>query len=316
MFGSQRLALSLVLISLAAVLGAGREAHAQEPPAIPSVQVPASLTTSGSYSAQVSTPGQFFERAGTYQASVTFTAAVSVSGVNILGPSGNFQAGGPFTAAVSAPGITPFTVTGTYTAAGTFAAGTFTSSGQWVVNTGGNASGSHRGGGTYDLATMTAAANGQYDGTVTSSPRGPFNVQGPYSGSGAITVGVVRMTYAEALQTSALTDMIAGIAATAAAGPLAAAALEMQNTTTPPAAGTAGAFSGGTIAPAGVSIVSFTGTTAQLGIAGAAAKAVTVAATVNGKMLVYVVGAPMFVNADFNAAFPTGFNGTLVIVKT
>ena len=54
----------------------------------------------------------------------------------------------------------------------------------------------------------------------------------------------------------------------------------------------------------------------QLGAAAAAAKVVTVSATVNGKMLVYVVGAPTFVNADFNAAFPSGLNGTLVIVKT
>ena len=87
-------------------------------------------------------------------------------------------------------------------------------------------------------------------------------------------------------------------------------------TTPPPAAGTGGTFSGGTIAPAGVSIVSFTGTTAQLNTSGAAAKAVSVTATVGGKMITFVVGAPDFVNAEFNAAFPTGLSGTLVIVKT
>ena len=87
-------------------------------------------------------------------------------------------------------------------------------------------------------------------------------------------------------------------------------------TPTPPTpAGTAGAFSGGTIAASGVSIVSFTGTTAQLDTAGAAAKLVSVTATVSGKALTFVVGAPDFVNTDFNAAFPTGLSGTLVIVK-
>lgn len=83
-----------------------------------------------------------------------------------------------------------------------------------------------------------------------------------------------------------------------------------------PTPGTSGSFSGGTIAPAGVSIVSFTGTTAQLTTAGTAAKVVSVSATVNGKMITFVIGAPDFVNAEFNAAFPTGLNGTLVIVKT
>ena len=77
-------------------------------------------------------------------------------------------------------------------------------------------------------------------------------------------------------------------------------------------------FSGGTIAASGVSIVSFTGTTAQLDAVGAANTPliVTVSATVGGKLITFVIGAPAFVNADFNAAFPTGLNATLVIVKT
>lgn len=87
---------------------------------------------------------------------------------------------------------------------------------------------------------------------------------------------------------------------------------------TPPAppAATGGTFSGGTIAASGVSIVSFTGTTAQLGAASAASKIVSVTATVGGKALTFVVGAPDFVNTDFNAAFAGGLNGALVIVRT
>ena len=86
-------------------------------------------------------------------------------------------------------------------------------------------------------------------------------------------------------------------------------------TPTPPAA-TGGTFTGGTIAASGVSIVSFTGTTAQLDTAGAASKLVSVTATVGGKMITFVVGAPDFVNAEFNPAFVRGLNGVLVIVKT
>lgn len=83
---------------------------------------------------------------------------------------------------------------------------------------------------------------------------------------------------------------------------------------TPPAA-TGGAFSGDTIAASGVSIVSFTGTTAQLSTAGAASKVVSVTGAAAGKLLTFVVGAPAFVNTEFNAAFPTGLSGTLVVVK-
>ena len=83
-----------------------------------------------------------------------------------------------------------------------------------------------------------------------------------------------------------------------------------------PPAGTVGVFTGGTIAPQGVSIVSFTGTVAQLGTAGTAAKVVSASATTGGKMITYVVGAPDFVNAEFNAAFPAGLSATFLILKT
>ncbi len=86
--------------------------------------------------------------------------------------------------------------------------------------------------------------------------------------------------------------------------------------TPPPAGSGSGSFSGGTIAASGVSLVSFTGTTAQLDTAAAASKLVSVSATVSGKLLTFVVGAPSFVNADFNAAFPGGLSATLVIVKS
>ena len=317
--------LSLVLVALALVTGAAlpRTASAQQAPAALSTSVPGTLTASGTYSARVTTPGAgSFERAGTYSASVTFTAAVYITGVNILGPSGNYQASGPFTATVSASGVTPFVVTGTYTAAGTFSTGTFVSSGQWTLDSGGNASGTHNGGGTYNLSAMTVAANGQYTGTVTGSPRGPFSIEGPYAGNGSFTIGGTGAGGAPAPRpatdplTSAITDLIGGIAGQAITGPVAATALEMRNTATPPAGSTAGTFATGSVAPSGVSIVPFSGTTAQLGVAVAATKAVSVSATVGGRMITYVVGAPSFVNLDFDVAFPAGLNGIPVIVKT
>ena len=87
-------------------------------------------------------------------------------------------------------------------------------------------------------------------------------------------------------------------------------------TTTAAGAGTpAGVgFAGGTIAPAGISIVTFTGTLEQLNTAAATAKVASVTVLSNGKPVTFIVGAPAFVNSDFTAAFPTGLKGTLVIV--
>ena len=76
-----------------------------------------------------------------------------------------------------------------------------------------------------------------------------------------------------------------------------------------------GAFVG-TVSATGTSIVTFTGTVAQLAATATEAKAVTVTATVGGKFVTHVVGAPAFVNADFAAAFPTGLTSQgLIIVK-
>lgn len=75
-------------------------------------------------------------------------------------------------------------------------------------------------------------------------------------------------------------------------------------------------FTGGRVASAGISIVSFTGTIAELNAAGLAANAVTISATVNGRLRTYVVGAPDFVNAEFAAAFPNGLKDVPVILRT
>lgn len=77
-----------------------------------------------------------------------------------------------------------------------------------------------------------------------------------------------------------------------------------------------GSFSGGTIAAGGVSIVAFTGAIADLNAAGVAVNAISVTAAVGGKSVIFVVNAPSFVNAEFNAAFPSGLSGALVVVKT
>lgn len=76
-----------------------------------------------------------------------------------------------------------------------------------------------------------------------------------------------------------------------------------------------GSFSGD-IAASGVSIVSFDGgSVADLGAAASAAGLTSVWVTIDGDMIGYIVGAPAFVNAAFNAAFPDGLaEGTLAIV--
>jgi len=57
------------------------------------------------------------------------------------------------------------------------------------------------------------------------------------------------------------------------------------------------------------------GTVAELDADGVAAGATSISVTVDGAYVVYVVGAPEFVNAAFNAQFPTSVpNGTVVLV--
>lgn len=77
-------------------------------------------------------------------------------------------------------------------------------------------------------------------------------------------------------------------------------------------------FSGAKIADAGLSIVSFTGTTALLDAVGTSnnPKVITVSVTVDGKIITHVIGAPAFVNANFRAAFLRGLDATYMIVKT
>lgn len=303
-----------LLVGIVWVHGVAPGASAQIPSLGDASEVSGTMASAGDYGATVGSAGQFFERSGTYDAAVSFEANVVITALDILTLSGGYEATGPFTATVSAPGIPPFVVTGTYGASGTFSGGVFTSAGQWVLVSGGAASGTHSGGGTYEIQSLTAFAEGQYQGTVTESPRGELTVDGPYSGSGTYTTNTLSVivegpTSASALQVSALADMIAGIAGLVASGPIAATAIEMQS----PAVPAIGGFSGD-IAPSGVSLTTFNGSLAQLANAAASADLTTVAATSAGRLYLYVVGAPTFVNTLFTATFPSGFSGSPVIV--
>jgi hypothetical protein len=77
-----------------------------------------------------------------------------------------------------------------------------------------------------------------------------------------------------------------------------------------------GSFTG-TIAASGVSLVIFDGGTVEdLAAAATEAGLVSVSLTVDGSFVVYIPGAPAFVNAAFNAAFADGIAAnTPVIVK-
>jgi len=300
------------------------------------------VNSSGSYDSTVTSGGQSFPRPGTYQAAVTFSADVALSGLNLLTQSGGYTANGPFTATVSAPDVAPFIVTGTFTAAGTFAAGTFVSSGAWTLTSGGQATGSHQGGGTYSLSG-SANANGQYTGTVTDSARGSFGIDGTYQGAGTYTpppisipTGGVPGVSGGVYVMDQLTSAISSLAGIAASGPATAIAIQMRAIPastpapsatlrpTPVATVGPGATPGsatvpgtlvGPVAASGVSLALFTGSRTQLQAAATSTNALTLAATVGGRMLVYVVGAPSFVNAEFEGAFPAGFNGTPIIIR-
>lgn len=192
------------------------------------------------------------------------------------------------------------------------------------TSTAGTAMGNTGSGPSYPLTITTTL------GSFLESPflRGLLGTPGPISSGATVALGAVPPAMAAASSMTAEITVLAmsGTATVTLSAigvtsgpPVVLGTGEVtfsSGTCVPPAApvGT-GTFSGGTIAPAGVSIVAFTGTTAQLNTAGASAKLVSVTATVGGKLITYVVGAPDFVNVDFNAAFPTGLSATLVIVK-
>lgn len=335
--------LCLLVFAMSSVaLGGSQPAHAQVPASPPSSsQVAGTVKSAGTYDARVNTPAGFFQGAGTYDARVTFTAAVAITGFDPASFSGSYQASGPFTATVTATGVPAFVVEGTYTASGTFASGTFTSSGQWGVTTGGSASGTHRGQGTYNLGALTAIANGQYDGTVASSPRGPFAVTGSYGGSGSISVPqvpsgarspisrVANMADDGASQIASLTDMLAGIAGVAASGPVAATAIEMRNTATPPSSPTPtpatpgssarGSFaSPPTFGAGGLALVVFNGGSVDdLEVAAKQAGATGVwAQSAGGQYVLLILGAPAFVNDSFRKTFPSGFATAIAVTVT
>ena len=145
------------------------------------------------------------------------------------------------------------------------------------------------------------------DGAVANVANGlPSGPNPAFTVNGKATFTFVSPSTAATINATALIGSVAKSATFKVGAPAAPVA-------TP---GAAGEFAGGTIAPAGVSIVSFTGSTTELSTAGTKAKVVSVTATVGGKMITFVIGAPAFVNAEFNAAFPTGLSATLVIVKT
>lgn len=77
-------------------------------------------------------------------------------------------------------------------------------------------------------------------------------------------------------------------------------------------------FSRGTIAPAGLTLVSFTGSIDQLEATGMVntPRILTVSVTIDGNISTFVIGAPAFVNANFRAAFLRGLEAALVIVRT
>lgn len=126
--------------------------------------------------------------------------------------------------------------------------------------------------------------------------------------TGVATVSLIGVT-------SGTTNIVANVGTITAVSSVTVGTGPIAPPPPPPAAGT-GTFTGATIAPSGLTIVSFTGTHAQLTTAGTTAKVVSASGTFSGKLLTFVIGAPDFVNVEFVAATSTGLSNTLLIVKT
>ena len=187
----------------------------------------------------------------------------------------------------------------------------------------------------FPTVTAITPTNGELNGGRTVTITGTGFVAGA-----TVTIGGTAATSVVVSETSIIAVTPAGAAGTASvmvrnpdnrantantlftypATPVPAPVVIVPVATAQPVAAPAAkslTFTGGTIAPTGTSIVSFTGTPMQLDAVGAAnvPKITSVSATAGGKLVTYVIGAPSFVNVEFNAAFPMGLDATMVIVK-
>lgn len=124
--------------------------------------------------------------------------------------------------------------------------------------------------------------------------------------SGVATVTLIGVT-------PGTTNIVANVGTVTAVKPATVGTTQVTTPTTPTTPTTGGStFS---VAPvAGLTFTQFGGTIAQLSTASTAAGVKTVSATVGGKMLTFVVGAPDFVNAAFVAAFPSGIPANTIVV--
>ena len=68
--------------------------------------------------------------------------------------------------------------------------------------------------------------------------------------------------------------------------------------------------------PGGLTLTVFTGSLEAFDAAGWAYGLITAAATAEGRYVVYVFGAPLFVNANFTRIFSGGFDGHPLVVRS
>lgn len=254
------------------------------------------------------------DSAGTIVGGVTPTIASTTSGVTFAACGASSATTGIATCVVTAQPTTAGTVVNfTITVAGTPAV---TATGTWKV------------GATFSSTTSTVEVAAADIAPVTS---GPITVTLKDSAGNLVGDGTsVTLVVTAGALVAATAQSIDGVATFTYVSPSAAQqvnATALVGTKT----GTK-TFSVGAVAPtptegegtfasapaeSGVSIVVFNGgTVAQLAETAAGLDVVSVSATVDGAFVVYIVGAPAFVNAAFNAAFPDGLAaGTAVILK-
>jgi hypothetical protein len=307
--------LVVALLLLGAMFAGGDGAEAQQAGDV--ILASGSVTVGGSYSATVvAEEGNTLPPSGSYEVSVAFSASATLTSFDLLGGSGTFVSSGSYTAQVSATGVSAFETTGSFNVTGSFSAASYTIDGSAALATPDAGAVTFGGTGSYDLSSSMVTASGTYSGDVQTVAFGAAQVSGDYGGTGAVALNPQATT----LQIALPTNLLGGIGATAAMGPVAAMALSTHaSAETPSGLGTEmGTFAtpSSPLPAKGVALVVWNGGTVEaLAAATQLLQGASLTSYVGGKAVVLIPGAPAFVNAAFTALYPSGAPaGTLFVL--
>jgi len=298
-----------------AMFAAGGSAEAQQAGDV--ILASGSVSVGGSYSATVvAAEGNTLPPSGSYQVSVAFSASATLTSFDVLGMTGTFVSSGTYTAQVSATGVPEFETTGSFTVSGSFTATSYTVGGSAALATPDSGSVTFDGAGSYDLGSSAVTASGTYSGEVQTVAFGAAQVSGDYGGNGLVAVN----PQAASLQIALPTNLLGGIATTAAIGPVAAMSLATHAPAETPSGFGTGPDTFATpstpLPASGVSLLVWNGGTVEaLATATQTLQGVSLTAFVGGRAVTLIPGAPAFVNAAFGALYPAGVpSGALFVL--